>query len=130
MGVVTSTICLRSIKSSLPPTYPLRHSCDKLFQALYCSAIKLWKAGRGLGTRLGRLTVFRLVSYPDPSQKSGKKVWCSERLFLSHEAGSNDIKNVIIAFPHALHAACKMIASVRLLCQCPTASLPRSSICL
>ena len=25
--------------------------------------------------------------------------WCSERLFLSHGAGSNGVKNVIIAFP-------------------------------
>ena len=30
----TSTICLRSIKSSLPFCLPLRHSRDKLFQAL------------------------------------------------------------------------------------------------
>ena len=43
---------------------------------------------------------------PRPSPKSGKRVWCSERLFLSHGAWSNGIKNVIIAFHHALHAAC------------------------
>ena len=42
---------------------------------------------------------------PRPSPKSGKRVWCSERLFLSHGVGSNGIKNVIIAFPQALHAA-------------------------
>ena len=28
-------ICLRSIKSSLPSLYPLRHSRDKIYQALY-----------------------------------------------------------------------------------------------
>ena len=51
--VGTSTIRLRSIKSSLPFSLPLRHSRDKLYQALpaflYC---KRWKAGQGLGTRL------------------------------------------------------------------------------
>jgi len=35
MGVGTSTICLRSIKSSLPSLYPLCHSHDKIFQVLY-----------------------------------------------------------------------------------------------
>ena len=33
MGVGTSTIRLRSIKSSLPSLYPLRHSCEKIFRA-------------------------------------------------------------------------------------------------
>ena len=54
----TSTIRLHSIKSSLPSLYSLRHSRDKLFQALsaflYC---KRWKAGLGLGTRLNLLHV-------------------------------------------------------------------------
>ena len=36
MCMGTSTICLCSIKSPLPSLYPLRHSCDKLSQALYC----------------------------------------------------------------------------------------------
>ena len=31
----------------------------------------------------------------------------------------------LIAFPHALNAACKVMPFVQLLCQCPTASLPR-----
>ena len=43
---------------------------------------------------------------PRLSPKSGKRVWCSERLFLSHGVWSNGIKNAIIAFRHALHAAC------------------------
>ena len=34
-GLGTSTICLRSIKSSLPSLYPLRHLRGKIFQALY-----------------------------------------------------------------------------------------------
>ena len=46
----TSTIHLRSIKSSLPSLYPLRHSRDKIFQALYrfsvLQAAKSW-AGPG-----------------------------------------------------------------------------------
>ena len=33
-----------------------------------------------------------------PSPKSGKRVWCSERHFLSHGAGQCFVKNVIIAF--------------------------------
>ena len=45
-----------------------------------------------------------IVSCPDPFPKSGKRVWCSERLFLSHGAGSNGVINVIIAFPmHCIH---------------------------
>ena len=64
-----------------------------------------------------------LVSCPDPSPKSGKRVWCSERLLLSHGAGSNGVKNVIIAFPHALHAACKVIPS----CAVGTIALPVSN---
>ena len=35
---------------------------------------------------------------PRPSLKSGKRVWCSERHFMSHGAGPYFIKNVIIAF--------------------------------
>jgi len=35
---------------------------------------------------------------PRLSPKSGKRVWCSERHFLSHGAGPYFIKNVIIAF--------------------------------
>ena len=35
---------------------------------------------------------------PRPSPKSGKRVWCSERQFLSHGAGPYFVKNVIIAF--------------------------------
>ena len=42
---------------------------------------------------------------------------------MSHEAGSNGIKNVIIAFRHALHAACKMIPS----CAVCTIALPVSN---
>ena len=57
---------------------------------------------------------------PRPSTKSGKRVWCSERLFLSHGAGSNGVINVIIAFPHTLDAACKMIRS----CAICTIALP------
>ena len=34
---------------------------------------------------------------PRPSPKSGKRVWCSERHFLSHGAGPYFVKNVIIA---------------------------------
>ena len=38
-GMGTSTIRLRSIKSSLPSLYPLCHSRDKIYQALYfCTA--------------------------------------------------------------------------------------------
>ena len=48
-GVGTSMI-RRSIKSSLPSLYPLRHSCDKIFQALHrfsvLQATKSW-AGPG-----------------------------------------------------------------------------------
>ena len=45
--VGTSTIRLRSIKSSLPCSLPLRHSRDKLFQALYrLQATESW-AGPG-----------------------------------------------------------------------------------
>ena len=39
---------------------------------------------------------FSLV--PRPSLKSGKRIWCSERQFLSHGAGPYFVKNVIIAF--------------------------------
>ena len=35
---------------------------------------------------------------PRPSPKSGKRVWCSERQFLSHGAGPYFVKNIIIAF--------------------------------
>jgi len=35
---------------------------------------------------------------PRPSPKSGKRVWCSERHFLSHGVGPYFIKNVITAF--------------------------------
>jgi len=53
--VGTSTIRLRSIKSSLPSLYPLRHSRDKIFQALYCffvlQATESW-AGPGNEARL------------------------------------------------------------------------------
>ena len=35
----TSTTRLRSIKSSIYCLHPLRHSCDKLFQALYCFSV-------------------------------------------------------------------------------------------
>ena len=35
---------------------------------------------------------------PRPSPKRGKRVWCSERQFLSHGAGPYFVKNVIIAF--------------------------------
>ena len=62
---------------------------------------------------------------PRPSPKSRKKVWCSEQLFLSHGAGSNSIKNVIIAFPmHCMQRVWwyQAVPLVRL--------LPRSSICL
>ena len=38
-GVGTSMICLRSIKSSLPSLYPLRHSRDKIYQALSCFSV-------------------------------------------------------------------------------------------
>ena len=65
----------------------------------------------------------RVVSCPDPSPKSGRRVWCSEWLFLSHRVGSNAVKNVIIAFPHALHAAYKMIPS----CAVGTIALPLSN---
>ena len=54
------TICLRSIKSSLPFSLPLRHSCDKLFQAL--SRFSIRKAGQGLGTRLvGQVAQRKLI---------------------------------------------------------------------
>ena len=46
---------------------------------------------------------------PRPSPKSGKRVLCSEWLFLSHGAGSNGIKNAIIAFRHTLHAVCTKV---------------------
>ena len=35
---------------------------------------------------------------PRPSPKSGKRVWCSERQFLSHGAGPYFVKNFIIAY--------------------------------
>jgi len=35
---------------------------------------------------------------PRPSPKRRKRVWCSERHFLSHGAGPYFVKNVIIAF--------------------------------
>ena len=35
---------------------------------------------------------------PRPSPKSGKRVWFSERQFLSHGAGPYFVKNIIIAF--------------------------------
>ena len=38
-----------------------------------------------------------LVSCPD--LQSGKRVWCSERLFLSHGAGSNSVRNVNYCIP-------------------------------
>ena len=40
----------------------------------------------------------RISLVPRPSPKSGKRVWCSERQFLSHGAGPYFVKNVIIAF--------------------------------
>jgi len=43
-------------------------------------------------------THVRTSLIPRPSLKSGKRVWCSERHFLSHGAGLYFIKNVIFAF--------------------------------
>ena len=54
-GVGTSTICLRSIKSSL---YPLRHSSDKIFQALYrFSVLQVTESWVGPGNE-ARLSVY------------------------------------------------------------------------
>ena len=69
---------------------------------------------------LGELGWYSCSLLPRPSPKSRKRDWCSEQLFLSHGAGSNGIKNVIITFGHALHAACKMIPS----CAVCTIALP------
>ena len=46
----------------------------------------------------GTIPAFHIVCPQTPPLKSGKRVWCSERHFLSHGAESNGIKNVIIAF--------------------------------
>ena len=45
-----------------------------------------------------RILAFWSSLVPRPSPKSGKRVWCSERQFLSHGAGPYFVKNVIIAF--------------------------------
>ena len=38
-----------------------------------------------------------VISFPDPPPKSRKRVWCSERHFLSH-GGQYGIENVTITF--------------------------------
>ena len=51
LSLCTSTIGQCSNKFSLPPFYPLHHSCEKLFQALYHFIYcKWWKAGQGVET--------------------------------------------------------------------------------
>ena len=56
------TIHLCSIKSSLPFSLPLRHSRDKLYQALsHFSVLKATERWAGLGTRLGPHAVRRIL---------------------------------------------------------------------
>ena len=65
----TSTIRLRSIKSSLPSLYPLRHSRDKIFQALYrfsvLQATKSW-AGPGNEAKVYQRHVEYLLQRNNP----------------------------------------------------------------
>ena len=55
-----------------------------------------------------------VVLCPDPP-KSGKRVWCYEWLFLSHGAGSNGVKNVIIAFPMYCMISCSITTSLHII---------------
>ena len=70
-----------------------------------------------------------LVSWPDPPRKVERGSGVLND-FSCHMVRVKRHKECNYCIPHALHAAYKMIPSVWLLCQCPTASLPRSSICL
>ena len=72
----TSAIHLCSIKSSLPSLYPLRHSCDKSFQAFYCCSVlqatESW-AGPGNEANLPYLITF---SMQIQSGKFCHLLWC------------------------------------------------------
>ena len=70
-----------------------------------------------------------LVSCPDPPRKVERGSGVLND-FSCHMDRVKQHKECNYCIPHALHAAYKMIPSVWLLCQCPTALLPRSSICL
>ena len=52
---------------------------------------------------------------PLPPPKSGKRVWCYEWLFLSHGAGLNGVRNVIIAFPMYRMISCSITTSLHII---------------
>ena len=64
----TSTIRLRSIKSSLPSLYPLRHSRDKIFQALYrFSVLQATESWAGPGNEASYVQYNCSLAWPDPT---------------------------------------------------------------
>ena len=74
----TSTIHLRSIKSSLPSLYPLRHSRDKIYQALYrFSILQVTKSWAGPGNEAScswhqrKFSSLRYVLYIVSSSEKG-----------------------------------------------------------
>ena len=70
--------------------------CYQLHPDYQCRLAAPLGMSSGLSPRIFPMAQHSLV--PRPSPKSGKRVWCSERQFLSHGAGPYFVKNVMIAF--------------------------------
>ena len=76
MGVGTSMILLRSIKSSLPSFYPLRRSHDKIFQALYhFSVLQATKSWAGPGNEANQKVDGRCKVSLVPRPFIGETAW-------------------------------------------------------